>query len=160
METQLELIAKSYDRGIVSGRNGFDSYKDFPEHITNDPDYPLFIKARAEGLDSGSGSRDIKKYLLPTSIMKFVDLGCCLNLMFNGYDEWPSLYHGVDISKETIALLDEVVTRKNLSIGSLFCGSVHKTPFNNSSFDIGACIGVLEYFEKNFVKRPSLKLVA
>lgn len=152
MESHLALIAESYDRTIELGRRGIDSYGHLPEHITNDPDYPLFVKARAEGADSDSGRREIKDYLSPAADMMFIDLGCCLNLMFNEYDEWPSLYHGVDISKETIALLGEFVANRHLSVGSLYCGSIHETPFDDNYFDIGACIGVLEYFEKDFVK--------
>jgi Methylase involved in ubiquinone/menaquinone biosynthesis len=157
MKTQLELVAKSYDRGIGLGRKGLDSYQNFPEHITNDPDYPLFQKARAEGLDSDSGSAAVKEYLSPSSNMKFVDLGCCLNLVSYRYNEWPSLYYGVDISKETIALLDELVTKRNLAIGSLYCGSIHQTPFDDNSFDIGACIGVLEYYERDFAAKALLE---
>lgn len=51
----------------------------------------------------------IRAYLSPKENMKYVDLGCCLNLMFRGYNEWPSTYYGVDISSETIKLLEEFV---------------------------------------------------
>lgn len=151
MEKQLELVAKAYDKAIVFGRNGIESK--YPDYITNDPDYPLFLKATTEGLDSDSGSEVVRAYLSPSENMKYVDLGCCLNLMFRGYNEWPSTYYGVDISSETIKLLEEFVAKKNLSIGSLFCGSIHQTPFGDNSFDIGACIGVLEYFDRNFVEK-------
>jgi len=40
-----------------------------------------------------------------------------------------------------------------LSIGSLYCRSIHDTPFNDNTFDIGACIGVLEYFEREYVEK-------
>lgn len=155
MENQLELVAKSYDRGIVLGRKGL--HQNLPEYITNDPDYLLFLKATTEGLDSDSGCKEVRDYLSPAANMNFVDLGCCLNLMFRGYNEWPSLYHGVDISGETIKLLDEFVAQKNLSVGSLYCGSIHKTPFDYDYFDIGACIGVLEYFEKDFVEKALIE---
>lgn len=39
-----------------------------------------------------------------------------------------------------------------MSIGSLHCGSVHSTPLEDSCFDIGDCVGVLEYYEKEFVE--------
>lgn len=154
MENQLKTIAKSYDRGIVDhGKKDAVSYENLPEYITSDPDYPLFQKARTEGGDSGSEYIEIKKFLSPTINMKFVDLGCCLNLMFKGYDEWPSLYHGVDISGETMTLLNKFVVKKNLTVGALFNGSIHETPFDDNSFDIGACVGVLEYFERDFVEK-------
>lgn len=153
MENQLELIAISYDKGIDFGRKGIDLYEDLPEDITNHPDYPLFKKLKMEGLLSDSGRKEIKDFLSPDTNMKFIDLGCCLNLMFNGYDKWLSIYHGVDISSKTIQLLNEFVTKKNLSIGSLYCGSIHETPFEDNYFDIGACVGILEYFEKDFVEK-------
>ena len=96
MNNDLKLIAKSYDRAIELGKKGIDLYKELPVYIKNDPDFINFETARANGLDSDSGCHEIKKYLSPTRDMKFVDLGCCLNLMFKGYDKWPSTYYGVD----------------------------------------------------------------
>lgn len=158
MKNQLELVAKSYDNSIEFGKMGIDLYKDLPEHIINDPDYPIFQKARMEGLDSDSGRKEIRDYLSPNKNAKFIDLGCCLNLMFKGYDEWPSTYHGVDISIKTIQLLNEFAARKKLPIGLLYCGSIHETPFYANHFDIGACIGVLEYFERDFVAKAIIEV--
>jgi SAM-dependent methyltransferase len=151
MKSQLELVAKSYDKAIEFGKRGIDLYNDLPEYIINDPDYPMFQKARMEGLDSDSGRKEIRDYLSPNTNMRFIDLGCCVNLMFKGYDKWHSTYYGVDISSKTIQLLNEFAARKKIPIGSLYCGSLHETPFGANHFDIGACIGVLEYFERNFV---------
>lgn len=152
MKDQLELVSKSYDRAIDFGRRGIDLYEDLPEYITNHPDYPMFQRLKIEGSLSDSGRKEIKDYLSPDANMKFIDLGCCLNLMFNGYDAWLSTYHGVDISSKTIQLLNEFVAKKKLPVGLLYCGSIHKTPFEDNYFDIGACIGILEYFEKDFVE--------
>ncbi len=156
MNSHLKEIAKSYDRGIELGRIGigFDPYGgDLPEYLKNDPDYTAFQRARAEGLDSDSGRSEIRDFLSPATNMNFVDLGCCLNLMFKGYDEWPSTYHGVDISSETIKLLNEFTVKNGLNVGALYCGSIHETPFADHYFDFGACIGVLEYFEKDYVSK-------
>lgn len=153
MENQLKLVAKSYDKTIDLGRMGADSYKELPEYITSDPNYPLFQKMQTDSTLSDSERREIMYYLSPTIGMNFIDLGCCLNLMFRGYDKWPSTYHGVDISSKTIQLLREVVENRKLSIGSLYCGSMHETPYETNFFDIGACIGSLEYFEKDFVEK-------
>ena len=153
MENQLELVAKSYDKGIDLGRRGIDSYKEFPEYITNDSDYFLFQKMRVDGTLSDSGRQEIIDYLSPMIDMNFIDLGCCLNLMFHGYDNWPSTYYGVDISSKTIQLLHEVVEKNHLTIGALYCGSMHETPYETEFFEIGACIGSLEYFEKDFVEK-------
>ncbi len=83
--------------------------------------------------------------------MNFIDLGCCLNFMFRGYDKWPSIYYGVDISGKTIQLLNEFTEKKQLKAGSFFCGSMHQTPYADNFFDIAACIGSLEYFGKGFI---------
>jgi SAM-dependent methyltransferase len=152
MDNQLKIIAKSYDKTIDFGRKGIDLYKDLPDYITNDPDYQKWEMELENGTE-GSSCKEIRDYLLPNTNMKFIDLGCALNLMFHGYDKWPSTYHGVDISEKTIQLLIEYVEKKKLPIGFLYCGSIHKTLFDDSYFDIGACIGVLEYFERDFVEK-------
>jgi ubiquinone/menaquinone biosynthesis C-methylase UbiE len=157
VENQLKLVAKSYDKAIDLGRRGIDSYKELPEYITSDPNYPLFQKMQTDSTLSDSDRREIIDYLSPTIGMNFIDLGCCLNLMFRGYDKWPSTYHGVDISSKTIQLLREVAEKKGLQIGSLYCGSMHATPYNRNFFDIGACIGSLEYFEKDFVEKSIIE---
>ena len=54
-------------------------------------------------------------------------------------------------------MLNNYVTKNDLSIGSLYCGSVHETPFEENYFDIGECIGVLEYYEKNFVEKAIIE---
>jgi SAM-dependent methyltransferase len=153
MENQLTIIANAYDKLIEFGRKGIDSHKDLPDCILNDPDYPEWKSEKEKGNHRGSENKDIKEYLMPEPDLKFIDLGCCLNLMFKGYNEWSSVYYGVDISKETIQLLDEYVIENKLSIGKLCCESMHKTSFENNFFDIGTCIGMLEYFEDDFLKK-------
>lgn len=147
MEKQLKLLAESYDNTIDIGRKGINLYERLPEYITNDPDYQIYLKWATKGSEYSK----IVKYLSPEKNMDFIDMGCCLNLMFRGYDKWPSTYHGIDISSKTISLLKEFTSKNKLAIGSLHCASIHKTPFKNNYFDIGACIGVLEYFEQDFV---------
>ena len=151
MKKQLEQIAKSYDKGIDLGRKGIGSYENFPDFITNHPYYSLFQEMQMSASDSGS--KEIVGYLAPKAGMKFIDLGCCLNLKFSGYKDWPSTYYGVDISSKTIELLREFTERDNLTVGDLYCGSMHETPYETSFFDIGACIGSLEYFERDFVQQ-------
>jgi ubiquinone/menaquinone biosynthesis C-methylase UbiE len=155
MEKHLERVSLSYDKTIELGKEGINLYSDLPDYITNDPDYPKWKKDCTQG---DSGSKEIIEYLLPQSNMKFIDLGCCLNLMFRGYDEWPSTYHGIDISNNTIQLLNKFVEDKKISIGSLVCGSIHETTFEDNFFDIGACIGVLEYFEKDFIEKAIIEI--
>ena len=151
MKKQLEQIAKSYDKGIDLGRKGIGSYENFPDYITNHPNYPLFQEMQMSVSDSGS--KEIVEYLAPKAGMKFIDLGCCLNLKFCGYKDWPSTYYGVDISSKTIELLREFAEKDNLTVGDLYCGSMHETPYDTDFFDIGECIGSLEYFERDFVQQ-------
>ena len=151
MKSQLELIAESYDRSIELGRKGIDTYDHFPDYITNHPHYPLFHQTQMSVSDSSR--KEIAEYLAPAAGMKFIDLGCCVNLMFCGYKDWPSTYYGVDISVKTIELLRGFAEKNHLTVGDLYCGSMHETPYEADFFDIGECIGSLEYFEKDFVRR-------
>ncbi|MCH4886239.1 class I SAM-dependent methyltransferase [Acidaminobacter sp. JC074] len=150
MKDHLKSVAQSYDKAIELGKKGINLYKDLPDFITNHPDYQTYLILQNE-VGQDSQRNEIKDFLNPDNNMKLVDLGCCLNLMFNGYDEWTSSYYGLDISKETIQLLDNYVKSKNLNIGGLHCGSIHETPYEDEYFDMATCIGVLEYFEKDFV---------
>ena len=149
MKNQLELVAESYDRGIELGRKGIDSYDNFPSYITSHPYYPLFQQMQMSVSDSSR--KEIVEYFAPKAGMKFVDLGCCVNLMYSGYKDWPSTYYGVDISSKTIELLRGFTEKNHLTVGDLYCGSMHETPYETDFFDIGECIGSLEYFEKDFV---------
>lgn len=153
MREQLEQIGKTYDQAIEDGRKGINRYQQLPEYITSDPDYPWYEASQKEDAFGDSGRQEIIDYLVPEKGMKCVDLGCALNFMFNGYDAWPSTYYGVDISHKTIQLLQEYVAKKQLLIGELVCGSMHETPFETSFFDIGTCIGSIEYFKRDFVEQ-------
>jgi len=158
MKKQLEMISKSYDDSIKFGKKGINPYDNLPEHIVNHSYYSEYLKLSKEVGSSDSKRKEIKTFLQANSSMKFIDLGCCLNLMFNDYDKWPSLYHGIDISKETIDLLNEVVDSRQLSIGSLHCGSIDDIPYEDCYFDIGACIGVLEYFDESFLTKAMIEI--
>ncbi len=153
MKKQLDLIAESYDKGIDLGKKGIDSYDNLPSYITNHPNYPLFEQMRTNETLSDSARKEIVEYLAPEAGMRFIDLGCCLNLMFAGYKDWTSAYYGVDISSKTIELLQEYAEKNHLKVGDLHCCSMHKTPYDTSFFDIGECVGSLEYFEKDFVQQ-------
>lgn len=153
MDKRLEDIAQSYDRAIELGSKGIDQYSDLPREITDDPRYQALRTTDGDvGIgDATSARAEIRDYLAPEAGMRFIDLGCCLNLMFRGYDKWPSTYYGVDISPKTIALLNHHVAVNKLTVGALQCASIHQLPFDDGFFDIGACIGVLEYFQRDFV---------
>ncbi len=153
MDDQLKLVAKSYDKGIDLGKQGVDSYENLPPYITNHPNYPLFQQMWARETLSDSARKEIIEYLAPKDDMRFIDLGCCLNFMFSGYKDWESVYYGVDISSKTIDLLKEYTKKNQLTVGDLCCCSMHETPYEDDFFDIGECVGSLEYFEKEFVQR-------
>ena len=157
MKEQLDLIAKSYDKGIDLGRKGIDSYDNFPAYITSHPNYPLFEQMRMNETLSDSARKEIVEYLSPKAGMKFIDLGCCLNLMFCGYKDWSSLYYGVDIIGKTIDLLHEFTEKNHITVGDLHCCSMHETPYDSNFFDIGECVGSLEYFEKDFVQQAVIE---
>ena len=148
---QLEQIAKSYDRHFIEHKKEDTlSYDNLPEYITSNPDYPHW-KKEADGEWDNDRRIELKDYLSPAENMNFIHLGCSMSLKTKGYDKWPSKYFGVDISPETISSLYYFIGETDLQIGSLFCGSIHETPFKDSYFDIGDCIGVLEYYERDFV---------
>jgi len=153
MAGQLEQIAKSYDRHFIEyGKKDSLGYDNLPDYITNNPEYPAW-KAELENGMEGGEPINVKGYLSPNQGMNFISLGCSLNLIRKGYDKWPSTYHGVDISRRTIRALKRSVKEKKLPVGSLHCGSIHETPYADSYFDIGECVGVLEYYEKDFVRQ-------
>jgi len=148
---QMKQIAKSYDRHFIEyGQEDSLSYDNLPEYITSDPNYPYWENEMASGYED-SRRMELIAYLAPAENMKFIQLGCSMNLLTREYAKWPSLYHGVDISSETIQTLTAYASKNNIAVGSLHCGSVHETPFTDGYFDIGECIGVLEYYEREFV---------
>jgi len=151
IENQLEQIAKSYDRHFIEyQKKDALSYDNLPDYITNNPDY-TYWKNEAENGWENNRRIELKDYLSPAQNMNFIHLGCSMSLKTKGYDKWPSKYFGVDISGETISALYYFIGKNNLAVGSLYCGSVHDTPFRDNYFDIGDCIGVLEYYKKDFV---------
>lgn len=153
-QNHLQTIAKSYDAAIEAGKkgDGEDPYQTLPEMITSAPGYQEW-KTESEHEELSSGRMEVTDFLKPEQGMKFIDLGCCVNLMFRGYDKWPSTYYGVDISKKTIEVLQYYVKAQNLTVGEIVHGSIHETPFADNMFDIGSCIGVLEYYNREFAEK-------
>lgn len=156
VEDQLEKVAASYDRAIEAGRGAGNPYENLPPHIKEHPHYHLWQKC-VQGGASDSARGEIRGFLAPERGMRFVDLGCCLNFMLAGYKDWPSLYYGVDISARTIDLLRSFARKNSLVAGDFLCASMHNTPYPDDFFDIGACVGSLEYFERDFVRQSLLE---
>jgi SAM-dependent methyltransferase len=152
LKDHLKAIADSYDRSIDLGRKGIDAYSNLPDFITSDPKFTLFQKMKEENTLSDSNRKEIYSFLSPKKEMNFIDLGCCLNLMFRGYKDWESVYYGIDISPKTIKVLKKYAKKEKLPVGGLVCCSMDSTPFEDKYFDIGCCIGSIEYFEKDFIQ--------
>ena len=143
----LERIAASYDRTIVEGMKGVDLYKLLPERITGHPAY-----AHLRHGDCSSGNPAIRDFLSPVAGDRFLDLGCCMNLVNYRFDEWPSVYFGVDISGENIEALRLHVTRRNIMVGGLHQERIDRLPFADGYFRIAACVGVLEYYPMEYAQ--------
>jgi ubiquinone/menaquinone biosynthesis C-methylase UbiE len=152
LKDHLKAIAASYDKTIDLGKKGIDAYANLPGFITSDPKFTLFQKLKEENGLSDSNRKEIYSFLSPKKEMKFIDLGCCLNLMFRGYKDWESEYYGIDISPKTIKVLKKYAKKEKLAVGALLRCSMDSTPFADTYFDIGCCIGSIEYFEKDFIK--------
>ena len=149
MEKKVEIVSKSYDKTIELSRKGIFQYGNLPNYITENPMYPLYQKMLLDS-NSDSGSRLIKEFLEPKQGMKFIDIGCCLNLIDKNYQIWDSLYYGIDVSEKIIQTLEEYVKEHNLVIGDIVLGNMKEMAFSDEFFDIGACIGSLEYYKKEF----------
>ena len=145
-DKDITRVAGSYDRTIREGIKGRDLYRELPERITSHPAFRPFSASE------GNGSRNpaIRDYLAPMPGEKFLDMGCCANILNYRLDEWPSEYHGVDASGETISLLERVVKREGRKVGGLYRASVHAMPFQDGAFQLAACVGVLEYFPAGY----------
>lgn len=152
MQDVIDTVQASYDDAILLGPQAIDAYSHPPDHIANDPDYQIYRNALKESIIQGNDRKIVYDFLKPSSGRRFVDLGCGLNLILRGYDKWSSEYHGIDVSPRSIELVKRYAAEKALGVGALHCGSIHATPFQSDSFDIGECIGVLEYYEEPFVE--------
>ena len=147
LDNTLQSIAVSVDRTIQSGREGVNPYCTLPEAITNHPAYPQYLKNQS-ARNQDSGRKEIVEFLAPQRGMKFVDLGCCLNLIDNGYALWPSKYYGVDISSEVMRELDAFLKRNGLEVGGLYHCGIHQVPVSENFFDIWCVYWFLGIFSQ------------
>lgn len=149
-----ERVAKSYNRTIELSKEGFNQYTNLPTTITSMAYYEDYLCQD----DRDSGNTRIKEYLDPNNDMLFIDLGCCFNLIEADYDQWKSLYYGVDISSQVIDVLKNYIRENSLCIGGVFLEDMINTHFADNMFDIGSCIGSLEYYEANIVEQAILEI--
>ena len=130
------------------GVKGVDLYKQLPVSITGHPAYAFL----ATGGDCSSGNPAIREFLAPASGDRFLDLGCCVNIINHRLHEWPSAYFGVDVSAENIGLLKRHVAAKGIAVGGLHAGRIDRLPFTDGYFRIAACVGVLEYYPLEYAE--------
>jgi SAM-dependent methyltransferase len=133
---------------LRQGLKGVDLYKQLPASITGHPAYAFL----ATGGDCSSGNPAIRKFLAPVSGDRFLDLGCCVNIINHRLHEWPSAYYGVDVSPENIGLLKRHVAAKGIAVGGLHAGRIDRLSFTDGYFRIAACVGVLEYYPLEYAE--------
>jgi SAM-dependent methyltransferase len=142
----VKKIAYSYDINIQLHKIGMNQYKYLPNRYFNDPAWKDLVAS-----DFNSDGKDIKRFLKPQASQNYIDLGCYINLINLELHKWPCVYYGVDISGEIIKVLKEFVKREKIPIGGLYKRGLDKLPFKNKLFQIGTCINVLEYHDKEYV---------
>jgi len=150
MERQLERIRVAYDLTVKQYELGIDPLDGVPDHVKNAPEFKSFVAEAAESCHVGAP--DVRAYLNPESGMTFLDVGCAAGLKTHRLYEWPSTYHGVDISPGLIDAMRRFAASKSLKVGALHVADVAAIPFASGYFDIAAVIGVLEYCTPEYAK--------
>jgi SAM-dependent methyltransferase len=150
MEKQLERIRMAYDLTVKQYELGIDPLNGVPDHLRNAPEFQTFIAEASEACHVGAS--DVREYLAPKSGMVFLDVGCGAGLKTHRLYEWPSLYHGVDISPGLISAMRRYVTNNAIEVGALHVADAATLPFEDGYFDIAAMIGVLEYATPDYAK--------
>jgi SAM-dependent methyltransferase len=153
----IKVISKAYDKTVDNYNEGIEDEDLLPEEFKNSERYKRFKKILSSN-PNGSEDSQIFEYLNPKKGMKFLDVGSCANLICKKLHEWPSEYYGIDISPKLIKASQNFVKRNNLNIGGLYVAEVANMPFANNFFDICAVIGVLEYFDIEYIKKALKEL--
>jgi SAM-dependent methyltransferase len=135
---QLKKIREAYDLTVVQYQKGINPFDNIPEEIINSSGFKAIM---ADKDKMNSGAPDIKDYLNPKSGMRFLDAGCCANLVNYRLDKWQSTYYGVDISSALIDAMKSFAKKENISVGSLKVADISKLPFADNFFDIATIIG-------------------
>ena len=151
---QLDRIRKAYNLTVTQYMKGLDPLDSVPDEIANLPGYAEITN----NADLGSGAPDIKAYLNPEKGMRYLDAGCCANLVIHRLDKWPSIYYGVDISSELICAVRAFTEMYDITIGALHVTDVANLPFEDSFFDIASLIGVLEYYSIEYAEIALIEL--
>lgn len=152
MDNNLEKVRKSYDLTVYEYHKGIDPLSKLPEDFRESSQFKAFIKDTGPAL-TGSGALEYKKYLQPRRGMRFLDAGCCANLLNYRFDLWGPTYYGVDFSPKLINAMRKFAEKKNLDIGGLYLTELAKLPFEDGFFDIAAAVGVFEYLTLEYSKK-------
>jgi SAM-dependent methyltransferase len=147
---QLSKIRKAYDLTVEQYHNNIDPMDAVPIEFKKSPEFIKFEKE--ELFSSNSNSPENKEFLNPLKGMKFLDAGCCANLINYNLNEWSSIYYGVDISPKLINATKNYVKNNNINIGGLYIAEIKEVPFEDNFFDIASLIGVLEYVDLEYIE--------
>jgi len=150
MDRQVARIVRAYDATVDDFERGVGETACLPRAFVDSPEYRRFINA---GHTCHSGEPVIQDYLSPSPGDTFLDIGCCANIPRHRLDRWPSVYYGVDISARLLAVVQEFVRRHAIRIGGLSVAEAASLPFRDARFEIASAIGVLEYYDLNYVER-------
>lgn len=166
VDKQLERISQAYDETIDQHNRGVDPLSAVPRDFKNSTVFLAFVE---ECKNCNMGNPEIREYLAPRTGMNFLDAGCGAGLLNYRLLDWPSLYHGVDLSPKLIEAMRGFVKREGIKIGGLWLSDLSSLAFPDGFFEIAACIGVLEYYglpyispalaELNRVLKPGARLV-
>ena len=145
---QVQIIKQAYDKTVEDFNCGKADLDYLPDSFKNSEKFKRFINAISS---CNSGDHRIKYYLNPKEGMNYLDCGSCANLISYKLYEWPSLYFGIDISHKLLTITNAFVRTNKLNIGGLFIADISNLPFTNNFFDIASAIGVLEYYEVDYI---------
>jgi len=150
---QVQIIKKAYDETVDNYKKGISNLDFVPNDFKNSQEFIRFYKMANS---CNSGDPYIKEYLQPIDGMKYLDVGSCANIIGYKIYEWASSYYGMDISQRLINTTHSFIKDNKIEVGGLFVAEVSRLPFINDYFDIAAAIGVLEYYEMDYII-PSLE---
>lgn len=157
MDDQLEKIKRAYDLAARKYRAGIDPVTEIPEEFRSSKEFKEFFERAAKGA-TNSGAGGIREFLDPREGMKLLDAGCCANLTGYRFDRWPCRYYGVDISPEIISVMRAFAEKEGLALGGLEVAELSRLPFDDDFFDLAMAIGVLAYYDLDYVGRALAEL--
>jgi SAM-dependent methyltransferase len=156
MDGTLERIRRAYDLTVTQHDLGIDPLSSVPEDLRTSPGFAEFLRDTARWCNSGAPEN--REFLHPEPGMRFLDVGCAASLVNYGLALWPSTYYGVDVSPRLIEAMRSFVVGSRLEIGGLYVAELAELPFESAFFDIAGVVGVLEYWDSDYVDRALAEL--